>query len=141
MKKIDLTDSEKLAYWNGPVNVTVRLYFYLQKGLMLLNESRNLFLGIFAAYFALKMKNPFLMVVMFLIAVPVLIAAGWFFVHVMRKRIDFMTTKFSTHYSIRTFDLVKRQTSALEKIVKIIDNTDEKNADRFKDTKNLDNSL
>ena len=103
----------KNDYWNGNQNKVIRYYFYIQKGLALLNELRYLIMAIFALYMILKLDNIFLMPLMFLIALPVLIFLGWLDVHHMAKVREFLNIKYSTHYSKRNFDLQEQRNKIL----------------------------
>lgn len=94
------------------------MYFYINSGLTIMNNFRNLGLGIFALYFALKLSNPLWLVGMVLIALPILALTGFYNVHVMAKVIEWLSIKFSTHYQKENFDNVGKTVELLKKIVK-----------------------
>lgn len=98
------------------VNYLIRLYFYLNNGVSILNNFRNLFLAIFAVYFALKLTSPILLLLMFVAAIPVLVAAGYYSVHHISKVSDQLATKYGTHYGIKQFELIEKQTELLQAI-------------------------
>lgn len=103
-------------HWDGAKNKAVRLYFYSQRGLGLFNEFRYLFMLIFGVYLTCKMTNPLWMVLMFLIACPVLIVAGWIQVHKMAATINWLDIEFGSYWSRYSFELQERQVNALESI-------------------------
>ncbi len=98
-------------------NILIRLYFYLNSGVTILNNFRNLFLGIFALYFALKLTSPLLLVAMFAISIPILIVVGYYNVHKILKVSEQLSVKHGTHYGLKQFELIEKQTSLLEKIL------------------------
>lgn len=99
-------------------NRAIKLYFYIYSGVSILNDFRNLFLGIFAAYFALKLNNPILLVLMFFFSLPVLVVVGYINVHKISKVKEWLSVKFGTHYGIQQFDYVKKTAELLEEINK-----------------------
>ena len=110
-------------YWDGRENKSIRLFFYCQRGVGLINEFRNVFFIIIGAYFSLKINLPIwmgavIMLGMFLISIPILIVAGWFSVHRMGKVIDYLNVKFSTHYAKEQFEIFKGMYSELKEINK-----------------------
>jgi ABC-type multidrug transport system fused ATPase/permease subunit len=107
---------EHTRFWGGSINRAIRYYFYIQRGLALLNEFRYLIIAIMAMYALLKMDNPWMMLVMFIVAVPVLIILGWMFTHKMAAVMDYLNIKYSTHYGKLNMEYQERQTKALEDI-------------------------
>ena len=103
-------------HWDGPFNKAVRLYFYSQRGLAMLNEFRYLFMLIFGVYYTLKLTNPFWLVGMFLISVPLLIIAGWFNVHRYSAIVDWLNVQFATYWAKYGYSLSERSVKALEEI-------------------------
>ncbi len=100
----------------GFENTAIRFYFYLMKGLDIVNSFRNLFLGIAAIYIAMQLENITWAVVMFLVSCVVITIAGWYNVHKVSKRHEWIGMRFSTHYGIKTFDLNKGQYDLLVEI-------------------------
>lgn len=103
-------------YLAGRQNWLIRMYFYLTNGVGILNEFRNLFLGIFALYFTLKLENPLWLAGMLLVSTPVLIFAGYYNVHKISKVKEWLSMKFGTHYSIKQYELMEKQVELLEEI-------------------------
>ena len=101
-------------------NNIIRLYFYLNNGVNILNNFRNLFLGIFALYFALKLTSPILLVIMFIVAVPVLVVCGYYNVHYIAKTSEQLSVKFGTFYGIKTYELAEQQVKLLKEIKKLL---------------------
>jgi len=107
-------------YFKGKENWGIRMYFYLNAGLNIINQFRNLILGIFALYYTLKLVNPLWLVVMFAVSVPILVAVGYYNVHRMAKVSEWLSTKFSTHYAIKQFELTQKTVKLLESLNKKI---------------------
>ncbi len=101
-------------------NNLIRIYFYLNNGVNILNNFRNLFLGIFALYFALKLTSPVLLVIMFIVAVPILAVCGYYNVHHIAKTSEQLSVKFGTFYGIKTYELAEQQVKLLRKIEKLL---------------------
>lgn len=111
-----MTNDERNQHWDGNANRVVRYYFYLQRGLSVLNEARYLVLAIMGTYALLKMDNPWMMLVMFLVSLPILGALGWLYTFKMAKTMDWLNVKFSTHFSKYSIELQERQVKAVESI-------------------------
>lgn len=109
-----MTDQQE--YIKGKENFLIRMFYYLHNGATLLNEFRNLIMGVFALYFLLKLTNPIWMVVMFVVSVPILILIGHYNVHKMAKVNEYLNTRFSTHYALKTFELNQQTVKLLEDI-------------------------
>ena len=109
-------DTDKKKYWDGGKNKAVRLWFYCQRGLDFFNAFRYILMAIFGAYVLLKLDNPWLMVLMFLVAVPVLIFAGWCHVHQMAATINFLDVEFGSSWTKYGYSLSERSVRALEEI-------------------------
>jgi len=111
-------------YLKGSKNRLIRYYFYLTIGLDILNQFRNLFLGIFAVYITFKITSiPFLILV-FIVSVIVLTVVGFYTIHYINKIKDFLSTKFGSHFGIQSFDYQK---SSFELMTEIRDILKEKN--------------
>lgn len=104
------------VYMPGAENRLIRYYFYLNAGLNILNQFRNLFLGIFAAYFTLKLTNYYLIPLFFLVAVIALTITGYYVVHRVNKVSEWLNTRFSTHFGIKTFDIQQETLKTLQEI-------------------------
>lgn len=100
----------------GTENRLIRYYFYINQGLSMLNNFRNLFLVIFAAYFTLKLDNYFLLVAMFIPSLIVLAIIGYYATHRMNKITEWLNLRFSTTYGIQQFNLQHEQNELLKEI-------------------------
>ena len=94
----------------------IRAYFYVMQGLLIVNNFRNLILGIFALYYTLKLVNPLWLVVMFVLSIPVLALIGWYNIHRMAKDIEKISIEKATHYAMKQFNFQEEQTKLLEEI-------------------------
>lgn len=92
------------SFMHGMENRGIRYYYYLNTGLNILNQFRNLLLGIFGLYVILKLENPVFLVLMFLLCLPVLTTIGYYNVHRMNKVLEWVGMRFSSHYAIRQFN-------------------------------------
>jgi len=97
MNNIDNKAHEE--HWNGSKNRAIRYYFYIQRGLTLLNEFRYLIMGILGAYYALRIENVLLIPAMFFLSLPILVLLGYISVHHVAKIIEYLNIQYSTHWS------------------------------------------
>lgn len=104
------------TYWDGKSNKVIRLWFYVQRGMFVLNEARYLIISIMAVYALLKLDNPWIMLVMLLVSLPIVGLLGWLYTFKMAKTMDWLNVKFSTHFSKYSIELQERQVKALESI-------------------------
>jgi len=107
-------------YWTGNKNKFIRYYFYVQKGLALLNEARYLVMAIFALYVVLKFDNILFLPLMFLASLPLLIFLGWLYVHHMAKVMEYLSVKYSTHWSKYGYELQEKRNKTLKLILKLL---------------------
>lgn len=103
-------------YLDGRHNKLIRYYYYLERGLDILNIFRNLGLGIFAAYFALKLDNYLLLLAMGVVSAVILTIVGYYNVHTLSKMKEWLGMRFSTHYGIRSFNFSQGQYELLVEI-------------------------
>ena len=113
-----LSRDERIQYWDGLKNKATRYYWYQNKGLSVLNEARYLILSIMAIYALLKLDNPWIMLVMFLVSLPVLTILGWIYTFKMAKTMDFLNVKFSTHFSKYSIELQEEQNRLIKEVIK-----------------------
>jgi len=110
------TSDDEQAYLTGITNHSIRYWYYLENGLTILDEFRNLFLGIIALYIALKLTNILWMVVMFVPCVLILTVVGYFYVHKFAKIKEWVSIRFSTHFGIKNYDYLKANNELLTEI-------------------------
>lgn len=108
-------------YLKGKKNWAIRMYFYLSNGLGIVNEFRNLLLGIFGVYLTLKLDNPWIMVGIFVVSVLILIPVGWFIIHRVSKVREWLNTKYGSHYAIKNFDYTKGTYEEMARIRELLE--------------------
>ncbi len=113
-------------YFPGVENKIIRYYYYLNQGLNILNQFRNLFLGIFALYFTFHFTNPYLLAAMLIPGVLIMIAIGYYNTHTMNKVLEWIGMRFSTHYSIRQYNYNQGQYEELKEIKELLKKYDQK---------------
>ncbi len=104
------------TYLKGTENWFIRAYFYLSNGLAILNEFRNLFLGIVAIYIALHMTNVWWMIIMFVPSVVILTLIGYYVVHKVSKMREWFGTRFSSHFGMKSFNYQEASYELLKEI-------------------------
>lgn len=103
-------------YLPGLHNRGIRYYFYLNKGLDVLNQFRNLFLGILGLYIALHLDSWWLLIAMFVPSMVILVVVGYYSTHHLSKVMEWLNLRFSTHYGIKQFNYTQGQYERLEEI-------------------------
>ncbi len=100
----------------GLENRAYRYYFYLQAGLNIVNNFRNLILALLGFYYVLKLDMPWLLPLMFIVSSIILTIVGYFVVHRVNKVQEFLGVRFSSHYSIRQFNYTQGMYETLQEI-------------------------
>ena len=103
-------------FLRGIENRAIRYYYYLNNGLNIVNQFRNLLLGIFALYFTLKLENWILMPIIFIVSAAGLTVVGYYCTFRMNRVMEYLTTRFSSHYGIKSFDLQQEILKNLQEI-------------------------
>lgn len=103
-------------YFPGLENRTIRYYWYLQAGLNIVNNFRNLILAILGFYYVLKLDMPWLLPVMFTLSTFILTIVGYFVVHRVNRVQEWLNMRFSTHYGIKQFNYVEGTYELLREI-------------------------
>lgn len=109
------------TYFPGIENKVIRYYYYLNVGLGILNNFRNLFLGVFALYFTFHLTNPILLALMLIPGILILIAIGYYNTHTMSKVLEWISLRFSSHYAIRQFNYNQGQYELLKDIRELLE--------------------
>lgn len=112
-----LENDFKKTYDDGIVNQGVRGWFYLQRGLNLVNEFKYLIAGILAVYYTLQLDSYKILIFMFVISVPILTFVGWFHTHKMAKALEWRNMVFSSYFARHNVDLAEQNVELLEKIL------------------------
>ncbi len=114
-------DDEK--YLKGPTNWLIRYYYYLTNGVGILNEFRNLFLGILAVYIALHLSNIWWLVVMLVPSVVILTIVGYYQVHKISKVKDWLQTRFSSYFGMKSVNYIEANYEILVEIRDLLRNS------------------
>lgn len=109
------------AYDTGLLNSGVKAWFYLQRGLSVVNEFKYLVAGVLAIYYTFKLDSFWLLLAILLISLPVLTVAGWFHTHKMAKALEWNNMVFSSYFSRYNIDLAEENTEATKRTVKILE--------------------
>ncbi len=107
-------------YLKGTENWFIRAYFYCSNGLTIINEFRNLFLGILGLYIALHWNNIWLAIGVFVVSMVLLTLAGYYKVHKVGKVTEFLGIRFSSHFGKKTFDFAEENNKLLREIRDIL---------------------
>lgn len=119
MNEMQDMSAEDRKYLQGHHNWFVRMYFYLENGLNILNEFRNLGFLMVALYVALHLdgiNGVLLTGAMGIVAGVVLIFIGRYNVHVLSRVKEWLSMRFSTHFGIKSFNYQEEQTVLLREI-------------------------
>ena len=108
-------------YYKGWVNKIIRVYFYLNQGLDLLNQFKYLLGGVLGLYYLLKLDNYKWMIFMVGVSLPILTVAGYIWVYRAKKSIDWFTLEYTTYYNKYTIEMQERQIELLEKLNEKLD--------------------
>lgn len=104
--------------YTGKQTLLIKVYFYITSGVGIINDFRNIFLGLFALYFTFKLTDPWILGILFLISLPILGILGYINVHKISKVKEWLSTKYGSHYTMEQYKLSKRQVEVLEEISK-----------------------
>lgn len=105
-------------HWEGNKNLLIRYYFYINTGLNVFNNFKYLVAGIFGLYLMLHMKNPWLLLIMSGVSVPILFIIGYYSIHHINKVQDWLSVKFGTTYAIYNIELLESIRDELKKLNK-----------------------
>ncbi len=119
LEKDILTDDH--GYLTGAHNWGIRMYFYVNAGLNILNNFRNLFLAILAIYVTFKFTNPLWLPLMFIPSLIILCLVGWYTTHHVQKIFEWINIRFSTYYGIQQFNYTKAQYELLLQIKELLE--------------------
>lgn len=92
----------------------IKFFFYTQSGNNLVNAFRTLVEAIAIIYFASHMTNWLVLPLLFIIAVPILAAIGWYFINFMNPVMDKISTVQGSY-------AIKEQLRLLQEISKKLD--------------------
>lgn len=96
------------TYDKGFLNHSVRAWFYLQRGLDLLNQFKYLIAGILAVYYMLKLDSYMVLAIIFVVSIPILTFCGWFYTHKMAKALEWTNMVFSSYFARYNIDMAEK---------------------------------
>lgn len=120
MRQEEIKTQYTQTYDKGLLNHGVRAWFYLQRGLSLINEFKYLVAGILAIYYTLKLDSVAVLITIFIISIPVLTFIGWFHTHKMSKALEWTNMAFSSYFARYNVDLAEKNTESTIQIEKEI---------------------
>lgn len=98
----------------------IRLYFYTNKGAGVVNDFKNVGLMVLGAYIALKLDNPWLLVIMTLTSLLALTVLGWYATHHMFKVMEYLGIRYGSHFAKKTYDRQQEICDTLNRIELLI---------------------
>lgn len=116
----EIQEEYKKTYDKGIVNHGVRAWYYLQKGLDLVNQFKYLVAGIFAVYYTLKLDDPLVLIILFVVSIPLLIGAGYFHTFKMAKALEWTNMVFSSYFGRYQVDLNEKNTANTTEIASLL---------------------
>lgn len=108
-------------YYNGFRNKAIRIYYYLDRGLDLMNQFKYLVAGILAFYYFLKVDSIKIMLFMFIGAIPILIGGGYLWTRHGLKVIEYLNLKLATHFGQYGIRLQEKQNESMDKQIQILE--------------------
>ena len=105
-------------YWVGKKNFVARQWYYILQGLDLVNQFKYLGAFIFGIYYTFKLPNPWFLIILFAISLPLLLIAGFIKAWHFNKVVDWLTTELGTHWTRYGYELQEKQIKLLEEILK-----------------------
>ena len=103
-------------YWKGNGNRLVRMYYYAQRGLALLNDFKYLFAAILGVYITLKFTNPIWMGVMAIVSLPPLIFIGRWQLRKVARVSEWVGTHFGSVLGYNRYNIEVRMVNLMEDI-------------------------
>lgn len=105
-------------YWNGRKNFAARQWYYLLQGLAVVDKFKNLGFLILGVYGLARFTNPWLMLIVFLVCIPILLLIGFLNAWHFNKVVEWLTIELGTHWNRYTFTLAEKQVKLLQEINK-----------------------
>ena len=116
-----LREEYNKTYDKGIVNHLIRTWYYLQKGLALMNDFKYLVAGILAFYYALQLDSWIWIVVIFIVALPILIFVGYVYTFKMAKALEWTNMMFATYFSRYGTDLSEKNVEINAEQLKLLE--------------------
>jgi hypothetical protein len=111
----EIREEYSKTFDKGLFNHSVRMWFYLQRGLDLINQFKYLVAGIIAFYYTLKLTNVYWIAVIFLISLPILVVVGWFQTHKMARVMEWTSMIFGSYFGRYGMDLSEKNVEFTQK--------------------------
>ena len=108
------------TYDKGLLNHGIRSWFYLRAGLDMVNDFKYLVAGILAFYYAVKLDSIPLLVLIFIVSIPLLVALGFFHTHKMAKALEWTGMMFSSYFARHNVDLQENQAQHLSEQTELL---------------------
>lgn len=121
MKQEDMQNEYRRTYDSGVLNHGVRAWFYLNRGLDLVNQFKYLGAGIFALYYTLKLDSYWYLIIIFSVSIPLLTFAGWFYTFKMAKALEWTNMIFSSYFGRYSIDLTEKNTENTTRQVQLLE--------------------
>lgn len=117
MNQNEFNEQYMKEFSGGMFNKLVRVWFYLQAGIDVINQFKYVVLGIFGIYVALKFTSYFWLLGMFAICLPILTIAGWVYINKMARNLSLTSLLKSSFFGSMDIDLNKKQVELLTEIL------------------------
>lgn len=117
LEKIQKIAPDLPKYWEGRENFIVRYYVYAKNGLNAVNDLKYLVAGIVAFYVVLKLDNPWWMLGIGLVSIPLLIVVGRWQLYRANKIQEYINT---TRGSVLGYNGYNMQIDTLETLKLIL---------------------
>ncbi len=118
--KFESIEEKQPLYWEGRSNIFVRLITYAKIGVNQVNDYKYIGAAIFGVYYALKLSNPWWLLLMGLVSLPLLILLGRWWLYRGAKASEFVTTQKG---SVLKYDAYNIQVEILEELKRLNNKT------------------
>lgn len=112
----DVLQPDDEHYLQGKENWMMRMYFYLQNGLSLLNDFHNIFLAMITLDLTFGIKNIFVLTGIAIPALVIFVFLGYYNVHKFSKITEWLRLRFGSHFGIKSFNFTQGQYDLLVEI-------------------------
>lgn len=112
----EINENTRKRFFEGKINKIIRIWYYLNEGLGLLNQFKYLIAGILAFYYFLKTDNIWLMIWMFIISMPVLVVVGYVYTYRAKKSLEWFNVEKTTYFGKYGYILQEKQNKILTEL-------------------------
>jgi len=103
-------------YLEGRKNAVVKVYFYIERGLQLVNDFKYVIAGVLALYFAINLDNIIFIPITFFVALPILWLIGYIWITYAVKSMEWINIEHATFWTRYNYSLQEKQLEFLEKL-------------------------